>query len=520
MDTLLHKYNGKIKGVIEGFDRIVFKGILRPICFALGMQSFLGRNNVLNKEYKNWVMDKSAIIIQDAEKLARRETGTNIQYLNSCHIRKEELAHKQQMDLGKNTGLIGVWSCLESSNTFKAAFDEAAGFSQLRPEKSRCKHLYFYYDHEEYGFMSIRLQTWAPYEIQIALNGREWLRRMLDRSGCKYIIDGNKFLDIEDYGLAQDLLNSQRGTRWIDMLSVLTTGAFPSMSRVLDDRMSYTWTLWQSEWAKDYIFNDSRELEKHMGQFLRYAFITGTGERVLRYMGKPVRENGQPHWSSKPEIVTRLSQWYDGVRIRHWDGKNSLKFYNEHNVLRFEFTMNSPEKFKIYRTVEGDDGGTKKFLPMRKGIADIAPRMDISSSRIKNFTEHMATMEEDVTVSEVLSEVSKKIKKGGKSYRALDVTGKDLDFLRAVADPKYHVGGITNKDLQKILNPTPWAKGMDSRRLSARISKHLRLLREHGLIRKLPNQHKYMLTDKGRLLTVSLNQFLGAKISDLSKLAS
>ena len=43
MDKLLHKYGGKIKGVIEGFDRIVFKGTLRPLCFALGMQVYLSR---------------------------------------------------------------------------------------------------------------------------------------------------------------------------------------------------------------------------------------------------------------------------------------------------------------------------------------------------------------------------------------------------------------------------------------------------------------------------------------------
>jgi len=59
----------------------------------------------------------------------------------------------------------------KSCNTFKAAFDKTAGFPQIKPEQSRCKYLYFYYDHEDYGFISIRLQTWAPFEVQIALNG-------------------------------------------------------------------------------------------------------------------------------------------------------------------------------------------------------------------------------------------------------------------------------------------------------------------------------------------------------------
>lgn len=51
MDTLLHRYGEKIKGVIEGFDRIVFKGTLRPLCYATGMQLFLNRRGVLNKNY-------------------------------------------------------------------------------------------------------------------------------------------------------------------------------------------------------------------------------------------------------------------------------------------------------------------------------------------------------------------------------------------------------------------------------------------------------------------------------------
>ena len=45
-------------------------------------------------------------------------------------------------------------------------------------------------------------------------------------------------------------------------------------------------------------------------------------------------------------------------------------------------------------------------------------------------------------------------------------------------------------------------------------------MREHGIIKKLPNQNKYMLTAKGRLLTAALSQFLGANLSDLSKLAA
>ena len=520
VDTLLHRFEGKIKGVLEGFDRIIFKGRLLPLCRAAGMASYLSYWGVLNKDYKDWNQNTTAAIVSNVAEYTKSQCGSDIQYLSSCHTRKEALAHEQQKDLGITSGLIGTWSCLEACNTFKAAYDRNAGFPQILPHQSRCLHLYSYYDHEDYGFMSVRLQTWAPYEIQIALNGREWLKRLLDKEGIPYILEGNKFLDIADYEAAQRLLNSQLDTRWVETLSGLVRPVFPSMTSLLGNEMSYSWTLWQSEWAKDYIFYDPKVLSEHMNAMLRHAFITGTSDRVLRYMGHPVNENGQPHWKANPELMSRVSLWHDGARIRHWVDKNSLKMYNEQNVLRFEFTMNNPGRFRIYRTVEGNDSDIKKLLPMRKGIADINVRTQICSARIKNLTEQMATLDEDITVEHIISKVTQAIKSNGKRFRGLDVTGKDLALLRAVADPKYNADAITNKHLQSALGNTSWANGLEGRSLSARVSRHLRLLREHGLIKKQPNQHRYMLTAKGRLLTTALNQMLGAHLSDLSKLAA
>ncbi len=130
------------RNVIEGFDRLVFKGTLKPISFALGMQAFLRTQEVLNKEYKDWVTKQSTSIVQSAEEYSQKQCGNGIIYIPSINTRKEELAHNLQKESGKKEGLIGVWSCVESFNTFRSTFDATAGFPSLRPEKSRCKHLY------------------------------------------------------------------------------------------------------------------------------------------------------------------------------------------------------------------------------------------------------------------------------------------------------------------------------------------------------------------------------------------
>jgi hypothetical protein len=48
----------------------------------------------------------------------------------------------------------------------------------------------------------------------------------------------------------------------------------------------------------------------------------------------------------------------------------------------------------------------------------------------------------------------------------------------------------------------------------------LRLLRAHGLIRKLPSQNKYQLTLKGTKLTNVVNAFLAASTENLMKMAA
>jgi len=521
MDTLLNKFSTVVNGVISGFDRIVFKGMLLPIMYAAGMQNYLWSRKVLNKNFKEYVTAQSQVIVESAEETAKNLSNQGVTYISSIHARKEELAHDLQRKNGVKDGLIGVWSCVESCNTFRAVYDSGNKYPALRNERSKCKHLYYYFDDPVYGFMSVRLQTWAPYEIQIALNGREWLRRSLDASGCEYILSGNKFLHIDDYALAQELLDAQVKTEFCEVLNGFLPVVFPRMSEIVGPELSYYWTLWQSELAKDYIFKDSATVGALMDDFLIHALITGNGERILKYFGAPVRADGQPYARSNPEILSRANTWYDGLRVRHWSGRNSVKFYNEHNVLRFEMTMNDPAKHKIHRHAETQDKSEpKKLMPMRKGVADIAARANVSMSIVNRFTEHMSAVEEKARLGELLASVSAPLKRKGKSMRALDVFGKDQAFLRAISDPIFDVGSITNKELQKKLIGTTWANKTNGKRLSGKISRHLSLLRSHGLIRKLPKQNKYVLTDKGRKITAALEVAMSASVNDLLHLAA
>ncbi|KNY26099.1 hypothetical protein [Pseudobacteroides cellulosolvens] len=110
-------------------------------------------------------------------------------------------------------------------------------------------------------------------------------------------------------------------TNWEQMLSGFANEVFLGMTEILGDNMKYYWTLWQSEMAKDYIFDDTRSLAPLMENLLRHSIITGTYDRVLKYMGHPVRKDGQPHPLANPELMPKVSTWHDGTRIKNFSRK-------------------------------------------------------------------------------------------------------------------------------------------------------------------------------------------------------
>ena len=370
--------------------------------------------------------------------------------------------------------------------------------------QTQCKHLYFYFDDSEYGFMNIRLQTWFPYHVQICLNGREWLRRGLEREGIEFIAQGNKFLHLADYQKAQQLLDEQLDTRFTGLLDGFVQRIFPGMQDILGPHLSYYWTLWQSEWAADLIFDTPASLSSIMDSLLLHAHITGTSSNVLRYLDRPLTKSGRPYAGSRDNVMTRVTDFNDGIRIRHWVDKNSAKLYNEQNVLRVETTINDPGKFRVFRHKQGQSSNEpKQRLPLRKGVMD-----------------DLATLQEKTPVRDLLDGITRHVMKNGRRFRGLDPVSKDRELLLAICNPAFRISGLTNKMLREQLSDTTFETGRTNKQLSAKISRHLRLLRAHGIIRKLPKQNRYQMTLKGVRLTNALNAILAASTENLLKIAA
>ena len=486
-----------------------------------GAMSFFKTHGVLNKDFKKWAMEQTQEVVQSAERWAREASGRGICPILSSKTRKDDLARERQQEMGVESGLIGVWWALESCWSYRAHYSGQAGHPLLRKDWMKCKHLYFYLDHPRYGFMNIRLQTWFPYHIQIAMNGREWLRRSLEKAGIDFVARRNKFVHVDDYARAQRLLDRQLDTRWERMLEGFLAGAFPAKEAILGPHLSYYWTLWQSEWATDFIFSSPHDIAPLADSLLRHAFITGTADRVLRYMDHPLKKDGTPRANLNHEVMSRLLDFHDGLRVRHWVDANSAKGYNELNVFRAEATINQPGMFRVHRHTQGQPNtGPKRLLPLRKGVADIALRAKVSQEVNNRFLDNLAAAKCETPVRDLLDGVVKPFTKQGRRVRALDPTGKDRALLEALLDPAFCICGLSNRDLRDKLRDKTGYKGMTEKQLSAKMSRQIRLLRDHGLLRKIPRRKRYIVTQTGHEITLALAALLAASTKQLMVIAA
>jgi len=134
--------------------------------------------------------------------------------------------------------------------------------------------------------------------------------------------------------------------------------------------------------------------------------------------------------------------------------------------------------------------------------------------------DELSTFSDQTPLIDLLAPYVRRRTRQGRRVRALEVSGKDREILQAISDPAFTVSGITNGVLRKKLCSTPWGAGRSDKQLSARITRHLRLLRDHGLIRKVPNRRRYQLTRKGNQLTSALNAMLAASTDQLIQIAA
>ena len=502
----------QVIGVLSGWDRIIFRGCCPLFAFVDGMLKWLLHMGIWLTDYSKWALTMTDAMkkacLAEAERRARP-----VRYLRSSDVAKDELARQILKENPVSEGLVCILTCLEPCETYRVRGNRQTKRLELRRERTKCLHIYKYWLDGEFGLMGARLQTWLPYGVQVWINGREWLARKLDRKGIAYRRADNCLPWIEDFDAAQKLVNHTHRKNWIRVLDRILARLCPGYGKRLDHFGVY-WTAFQTEWATDICFDCTASLRSLYRPLIRGAMTTLSCEDILRFMNK--------RRSFQGEVNSNFRKNPEGVRVKHYLGGNSVKAYDKAgSVLRIETTINQPKQFRVFRAKQGDPQGEKAWRPLRKSVADLKRRAEVSGQVNHRYAEALGSLDTTTQLGELVTPICRPVRRNGTRCRALRPwSEEDRTLLESVARGEYITDGFTNRHIAGHLYPNENADKAERARIASRISYRLRLLRAHGLLRKVKNQRRYHVTLKGRRIISAVLAAQAATLQQLNALAA
>lgn len=86
----------------------------------------------------------------------------------------------------------------------------------------------------------------------------------------------------------------------------------------------------------------------------------------------------------------------------------------------------------------------------------------------------------------------------------------------AIAEDYTGVIAVLSRHLRSILHGSATTTPPETKRSSGRMTRQLQRLRAHGLIRKIPNTHRYKITARGRLLATATSYVQDTNLKTLA----
>lgn len=493
MAQITERYADKIAGVLGCFDRLIVTGTLPTLCYADGMTKYLSARGIRIFDFVGFAKPLTEAIKANAEALAAA-AGLRIDYIRKKNFRKEDKIKAVLKERGEKPGLVWVFSALEPCTTYQPWHDKTTGRTFLRYDDGKCLHYYFYFLDEELGLCYVRVPTWCPFRLQFYCNGHNWLARQLERRKIAYQMLDNAFVEIGDWARAQHIADDWKPERLHHRLDEFARRYCPIFPRI---EASYHWSLDTTEYATDIVFDRQADLQGLYGELIRTAIHTVKPDDIATFLGKKLNGNYQG------EMGNRYNVRLEGTRVRHSMGMASIKMYDKFGrILRIETTAKDVSFFKHYREVEQRNGeSVMKFAPMKKTIYSLGALRELLSAANRRYLEFLSAIDDPSNGIDKLHKITRTVHEEARSYRGFNFFDTDDEALFvALARGEFTISGVQNKALRARFPQYN----------SGQMSRILRRLRTHGLIKKASHCYKYYLTVLGKQVVA-----LGLKLKEL-----
>jgi hypothetical protein len=241
----------------------------------------------------------------------------------------------------------------------------------------------------------------------------------------------------------------------------------------------------QCEYATDIVFRKQADLQAIYENLARTAVHTVKPDNIATFLGRKLNT------LYEGEMGNRFNIRIEGTRIKHTMGPVSIKLYDKFGlILRIETTVNDLTFFKHYREVEHRDGSREtKWASMQKTIYSLPALRELLEAANRRYLEFLSAIEDPRAGRNKLDKLSQPVEQEGRRYSGFNLFDPDDEnLLCAIVRGEFNISGLQNKTLRRHL----------SERSSSQVSRLLKRLRTHGLVKKVGHTYKYYVTAFGK----------------------
>ena len=184
-----------------------------------------------------------------------------------------------------------------------------------------------------------------------------------------------------------------------------------------------------------------------------------------------------------------------------------LKRYDKFGlVLRVETVINNPREFKVRRTRTRNGKPTKVWVPMNKGVTNLASYQSRCRAANDRYLNALSVVNDPTPSYRRVSQLTESKVYQGRRYAGFNpARSEDVKLFQAVLSGDHELRGFHNGDIRSQLYRDTRDRDVRRRRANA-VSRQLKRLHVRGLLAKIPRTRRWRLTTHGRSLLGAIIQ--------------
>lgn len=393
--------------------------------------------------------------------------------------RKEDVALEYRTKFEGTEGILFVGKAQEKTPVFRTEKRTNPHTGQKYPwivkSTAMVNHFYFYGIDDDFGPFFLKFCTYFPYNAKLCINGHEYAKRQLTKEGIAFEALDNGILSCADPQRLQQLCDGLSGAK-IEALLRKWLARLPHPFTAQDRKAGYRYdiSILQAEFSLTQVLDRPRTGRVFFEEVIRENLDLGRPDQVQLIFGRRVTRHTPGRFRTRvltEGVTPSLHIDYTRSRIK--------QYHKEGRALRTETTINDPRDFRL--------GKRLRNLPALRQVGFQANRRLLD---VQQISQDCAIGED--AFRQLNEPVVVKDQRASALRFADDVVQALLSALLVF---RLLPRGFANRELRDHWAPLLGKKPEEL--TPGQMSYHLRRLRLHGLIERIPKTHRYRVTDQG-----------------------